>query len=130
VIIELTQQNGGCLPQDLNTKGFTPDEVAAQWHMAQSLAEVKLKLMGESSVTPKLLFLHAPDNTSARNSPSACAGIPANIRSGCARATGSRNAHIKNIRTRNARAKTIACFGCRFSASFCAGHGTRSGVMT
>ena len=43
-IIEITNKQGGCLPQDLNAKGFTPDEVAAHWHMAQSLASVELRL--------------------------------------------------------------------------------------
>ena len=44
-IVEITQQNGGCLPQDLNEKGFTPAEIFQHWHMAQSLAVVELKLM-------------------------------------------------------------------------------------
>jgi hypothetical protein len=55
-IIELTQQNGSWLPQDLNSKGFTPDEVAAQWHMAESLAAVEIKLMGASPAKSKSLF--------------------------------------------------------------------------
>ena len=44
-IMEITQEQGGCLPQDLNEKGFAPDEVAKYWHMAKSLAEVEIKLM-------------------------------------------------------------------------------------
>ena len=54
-IIEITRANGGCLPQDLNAKGFTPDEVAEHWHMAKSLAAVELKLMGEAPAKPSLL---------------------------------------------------------------------------
>jgi hypothetical protein len=46
-IIEITQENGGCLPQDLNEKGFTPAEVAEHWHLAKSLAEVEMRLMSE-----------------------------------------------------------------------------------
>jgi hypothetical protein len=49
-IIELTQKNGGCLPQDLNAEGFSPDEVATHWHMAKSLADVELKLMSKRSI--------------------------------------------------------------------------------
>jgi len=45
-IIDITQEQGGCLPQDLNAKGFAPDEVASHWHLAQSLASVELRLMG------------------------------------------------------------------------------------
>jgi hypothetical protein len=52
-IIEITRANGGCLPQDLNAKGFTPDEVAMHWHMAKSLAAVELKLMSENPTKPK-----------------------------------------------------------------------------
>lgn len=55
-IIEITQQNGGCLPQDLNTRGFTPDEVFKHWDMAQSLADVELRLMGKHPAKPKSLF--------------------------------------------------------------------------
>jgi hypothetical protein len=46
-IIEIIQQHGGCLPQDLNERGFTPEEVVEHWHLAQSLAAVEIKLMGE-----------------------------------------------------------------------------------
>ena len=55
-IIEITRENGGCLPQDLNAKGFTPEEVAAHWHMAQSLAAVELRLMNEYPTKPKTIF--------------------------------------------------------------------------
>jgi hypothetical protein len=52
-IIEITQKNGGCLPQDLNERGFTPAEVAEHWHMAQSLAAVEMNLMSERPAKPK-----------------------------------------------------------------------------
>ena len=52
-IIEITQEKGGCLPQDLNARGFTPDEVAEHWHLARSLAEVEIKLMREQRTKPK-----------------------------------------------------------------------------
>jgi hypothetical protein len=51
-IVEISQKNGDCLPQDLNQKGFPPDAVAAHWHMAKSLAAVELKLMGHSQIMP------------------------------------------------------------------------------
>lgn len=54
-IIEITREKGGCLPQDLNERGFTPDEVAMHWHMAKSLAAVEIKLMGESPAEPKFM---------------------------------------------------------------------------
>ena len=46
-IIEIMQENGECLPQDLNVMGFTPDEVSQHWHLAKSLAVVELRLMGK-----------------------------------------------------------------------------------
>jgi hypothetical protein len=52
-IIAITQEKGGCLPQDLNERGFTPDEVAKHWHMAKALAAVEIRLMGESPAEPK-----------------------------------------------------------------------------
>jgi hypothetical protein len=52
-IIEITQEQGGCLPQDLNAKGFTPDEVAKYYHMAKSLAAVEIKLMNDKPIKPK-----------------------------------------------------------------------------
>lgn len=44
-IIDVTEEKGGCLPQDLGDKGFTPDEIANYWPMAKALATVELKLM-------------------------------------------------------------------------------------
>jgi hypothetical protein len=55
-IIEITAEQGGCLPQDLNAKGFMPDEVAKYWHMAKSLAEVEMKLMNEKPTKQKSIF--------------------------------------------------------------------------
>ncbi len=55
-IIEITQENGGCLPQDLNARGFTPDEVASHWHMAKALAAVEMNLMSDNPTKPKLIL--------------------------------------------------------------------------
>jgi hypothetical protein len=55
-IVQIIRANGGCLPQDLNEKGFTPDEVVEHWHMAQSLAAVEINLMakpGQPKTTEK-----------------------------------------------------------------------------
>jgi hypothetical protein len=52
-IIEIIRENGDCLPQDLNAKGFMPDEVVKHYHMAKSLAAVEMKLMSENSIKPK-----------------------------------------------------------------------------
>jgi hypothetical protein len=52
-IIEITKEQGGCLPQDLNARGFTPDEVAQHWHLARSLAAVEIKLMQDKPIKPK-----------------------------------------------------------------------------
>ena len=43
-IVEIKKKKGGCLPQDLHAKEFTPAEVAERWHMANAMAEVELKL--------------------------------------------------------------------------------------
>ena len=56
VIIEVTQEKGGCMPQDLNDREFTPEEVARHWHMAKSLAAVELKLMSANPAKPKLIW--------------------------------------------------------------------------
>ena len=55
-IIEITQENGGCLPQDLNALGFTPAEVSQHWHMAKSLADVEMRLMSDQPIKPKSIF--------------------------------------------------------------------------
>lgn len=41
-IIKITKQKGGCLPQDLNEKGFTSQEVFDLWDMANSIAAVEM----------------------------------------------------------------------------------------
>ncbi len=46
-IIKITQENGDCLPRDLNERGFTPAEVSQHWYMARSLAAVEMKLMSD-----------------------------------------------------------------------------------
>ena len=55
-IIEITQECGGCLPQDLNARGFNPAEVARHWHMAKSLAEVEMRLMRDQPIKPQSIF--------------------------------------------------------------------------
>ena len=55
-IVEITQEKGGCLPQDLNGRGFTPDEVIDHWHLAQSLAAVELNLLSNRPIKPKPLI--------------------------------------------------------------------------
>jgi hypothetical protein len=52
-IIDITREKGGCLPQDLNERGFTPDEVARHWHIAKSVAAVEMKLMANGPAEPK-----------------------------------------------------------------------------
>jgi hypothetical protein len=56
VIIDITEEQGGCLPQDLNAHGFSPDEVAQHWHMAKSLADVEMKLMNKQPRKLKSIF--------------------------------------------------------------------------
>jgi len=56
VIIEITREKGGCLPQDLDARGFTPGEVAKHWHMAQAFAAVEINLMSKGPSKPKSLF--------------------------------------------------------------------------
>ncbi len=59
-IIEIIRENGGCLPQDLNAKGFTTDEVAEHWHLAKSLAEVEIKLMRDRPANSKSILKDKP----------------------------------------------------------------------
>jgi hypothetical protein len=37
-IVEIIEETGACLPQDLNARGFTPKEVAELWGMSKALA--------------------------------------------------------------------------------------------
>jgi hypothetical protein len=55
-IIEIIQKNGDCLPQDLNARGFTPDEVAQHWHMAKSMAAIELRMLGKKPMKLSPLF--------------------------------------------------------------------------
>jgi hypothetical protein len=45
VIVEIIKEKGGCLPQDLAARGFTPDEIDRHWPMAKALAYVELNIM-------------------------------------------------------------------------------------
>ncbi len=49
-IVEIHQAQGGCLPQDLNGRGFTVTEVDELWHMANAMADVELKLMNNKKL--------------------------------------------------------------------------------
>ena len=55
-IVDITREKGGCLPQDLNERGFTPDEVVVHWHLAQSLASVELKHLRDKPNILNALF--------------------------------------------------------------------------
>ena len=48
-IINLTRKNGGCVPQDLLTLGFTKQETIDLWHMANAMACVELRLIESKS---------------------------------------------------------------------------------
>ena len=52
-IIEIIQDQGECLPQHLNARGFSPDEISRHWHLAKSLAAVELRLMAAAPARPK-----------------------------------------------------------------------------
>ncbi len=51
-IIDLTNKNGECLPQDLLPFGYSKEEIDERWHMAKAMANVELKL-AERSFLPK-----------------------------------------------------------------------------
>ncbi len=55
-MIDIIRDKSDCLPQDLNDKGFTPDEIAQHWHLAKSLAAVELRMSGEQPVKLCSLF--------------------------------------------------------------------------
>lgn len=44
-IVEIYREQGGCLPQDLLSKGFTNDEIDRHWAMANALAKVELNIL-------------------------------------------------------------------------------------
>ena len=50
-IIEIMEIKGQCDPQDIRERGFTSDELGKHWHLAQSLAEVELRLI-ENELLP------------------------------------------------------------------------------
>jgi len=47
-ILDITQEQGGCLPQDLHEKGFKPEDIVRHWPMAQSIAFIDINYMGEN----------------------------------------------------------------------------------
>lgn len=42
-IVEIAVASGDCTQQDLLTKGFTHQDIAALWHFANALAVIELK---------------------------------------------------------------------------------------
>jgi hypothetical protein len=42
-IVDTIREKGGCLPQDLNARGFTPREVADLWPVARALAALMME---------------------------------------------------------------------------------------
>ena len=44
-IVELTLENGDCLPVDMHMVGYSEKDVAALWHFAQAIAAIELKHM-------------------------------------------------------------------------------------
>jgi hypothetical protein len=43
-IVEIYKDIGGCLPQDLQDKGFTPTQIEQHWALANALARVQLNM--------------------------------------------------------------------------------------
>lgn len=52
-IVDVTKEKGGCLPQDLLERGFTKEETIEQWHMANAMAVIELKIMNSQAATGK-----------------------------------------------------------------------------
>ncbi len=49
-MLALKEENGACMPQDLNEKGFKPAEVANNWNAAHFLIAIKdLTTWGEGN---------------------------------------------------------------------------------
>jgi hypothetical protein len=44
-IFQITQEKSDCQPQDLVSHGFSESETKLHWRIAQSIAEIELKLM-------------------------------------------------------------------------------------
>jgi hypothetical protein len=55
-IIDLTNKNGGCSPEDLLPLGFSKVETAERWHMANAMANVEIKIMEASAANAKPLI--------------------------------------------------------------------------
>ncbi len=50
VIMDVRARNGGCMPQDLNARGFTPHEVVVHWDTAHFLIAInELETWGEKA---------------------------------------------------------------------------------
>lgn len=52
-IVDITCQQGSCVPADLMRLGFDRQEVLDRWHMSNSMAAVELKLMDSQSAIVK-----------------------------------------------------------------------------
>ncbi|MDD4616150.1 MAG: hypothetical protein PHW76_03415 [Alphaproteobacteria bacterium] len=48
-IVNASLKKGNCEPQDLLPLGFTREETAELWHMANAMANVELRLMKSAS---------------------------------------------------------------------------------
>lgn len=44
-VVEITREEGSCVPKDLLARGFTEDEIDRHWAMAKALAQVELNIM-------------------------------------------------------------------------------------
>ena len=42
-IVAVSRLQGNCLPQDLEQRGFTPEEINQAWQIAKALAAVEMK---------------------------------------------------------------------------------------
>ena len=42
-MVEIIRKKGGCLPQDLNARGFSPKEVADLWDMSKTLVALMME---------------------------------------------------------------------------------------
>jgi hypothetical protein len=43
-IVQIYREQNGCLPQDLQSKGFSSEEIEKHWAMAKALAAVKMNM--------------------------------------------------------------------------------------
>jgi transcriptional regulator with XRE-family HTH domain len=44
-VTKIMREQGGCLPKNLLTKGFTDEEIDRHWAMANALAKIELNIM-------------------------------------------------------------------------------------